>query len=118
MNSIEECSTLCRDIHDCQWFSFDGLASSCFLFRDCPTMDHSCKTCASSNTQCKGKTGETFNCLLILEKLFDCFKKKKNILKSYTRLTKRFQCNEKNCEFTFFKRNIHFNFNFNQSLLS
>ena len=48
---------LCQRNPDCQWFTFDGLESTCTLLSDCPTLDTSCTECQTGESDCKGTTG-------------------------------------------------------------
>lgn len=50
--TVEECLGLCNSTIGCRWITFHTEANECILFKNCPTIDESCKSCVSSERRC------------------------------------------------------------------
>ena len=53
--SKERCIQLCRNIPNCQWYTFFQGDEYCVLTADCPVLDNSIEGAVSGQKQCFGK---------------------------------------------------------------
>lgn len=54
----EFCLEKCKEIADCQWFTFLSDFGACYFFSDCAAIDESCSTCVSGEKRCETGGGE------------------------------------------------------------
>ncbi len=52
MPTAKDCLQLCHSTRGCRWFTFYTLVPVCALFKNCPSIDESCKDCISGERRC------------------------------------------------------------------
>ncbi len=66
-----ECLQQCKDLQECQWFTYDQIDGVCYLFSDCGDLDTAgdcAGACWSGQKPCGERKGEIYTTYYLVER--------------------------------------------------